>query len=801
MHCGIRYRPCTQKHDLGCEMSAARAGTRSTQALLGTLAVLGAGVAAGQASQQTQSAQQTQQAPQAQRKTIETVVVVGVTPLPDRGVPIELVPANVTFFSAADIDRLHPLDLTQYLNRAAGSVSINEAQDNPLQPDVQFRGFTASPLLGLPQGVVLYQDGVRINEPFGDTVNWALVPESAIATVTLTPGSNPTFGLNALGGALAVTTKDGFTYPGAHAEVEGGSFSRIQGQAEVGGKASDTVGYYVMGSYFNEDGWRDFSPSRAKQLFGDLSYRTDQASLGLSATYADTKLIGNGPSPVQLLEEDRRAIFTRPDQTENNMTMLNLSGSYQLGAVWRVRGVAYYRHSKIDTLNGDDSPFEECEEEDLEGLLCEEDGEPVLDRAGELVAFTPEVSGGTLNRSSTDQTGDGLSLQLGADSSIGGRANHFILGAAYDHSDVDFDSSTELGALDDTRAAVSSGIFAAEADVGLKTKTESYGVFFTDTFEVTSEFSINLAGRYNSVDIRLNDQLGEELNGHHKFSRFNPSGGFTYRPWSELQFYASVGEASRAPSPIELTCADPDAPCRLPNAFLSDPPLEQVVSRSVEVGTRGDLDKTHWHLGAFRSTNHDDIIFISSGRLTNEGFFANIGRTRREGIELNLSGTALRERLVWFANYTVQRATFEEDFTVASGNNPEAIDDEIPVQSGDHIPSIPEQILKLGIDYAFARHWSAGADLNYASSQYLRGDEGNLTPQIGGYAVLNLRAAFAPNEHFRVYVTVNNVFDRDYETFGAFGEADDVLGDDFDNPRFLSPGAPRAAWLGVRMAW
>ncbi|MGH6609750.1 MAG: TonB-dependent receptor domain-containing protein, partial [Burkholderiaceae bacterium] len=250
----------------------------------------------------------------------------------------------------------------------------------------------------------------------------------------------------------------------------------------------------------------------------------------------------------------------------------------------------------------------------------------------------------------------------------------------------------------------------------------------------------------------------------------------------------------------ELTCADEDDPCRLPNAFLSDPPLQQVVSRSIQVGVRGALSAMRWHVGAFRTTNRDDIIFISADALTNEGYFDNVGRTRRQGIELNFAGSLLEEKLSWFANYTALAATFQNEFPVASANNPQSIDDEIAVEAGDRIPGVPKHLLKLGIDYSPAPRWSVGADLSHASSQCLRGDEANLTPPLDGYSILNLRASFAANAWLSVFAAMNNALDHDYETFGVFGEADEVLGDDYDDPRFLSPGAPRTVWIGVKLS-
>jgi len=259
------------------------------------------------------------------------------------------------------------------MKRNLSGVFVNEAQSNPLQPDVQYRGFVGSPLLGLPQGIAVYQDGVRVNEPFGDTVNWALIPDSAIDTVYLMPGSNPLFGLNALGGAISIATRDGFTSPGSRAQIYGGSFARVGLQVETGSSVADEFGYFVTGSYLEEDGWRDYSPTKATQLFGKFSWQLAATAIDLSINLADTDLIGNGPAPIQLLALNRKAIFTRPDQTQNELALVNVSFDHALSSSLSLTGNVYLRHSDVTTFNGDDSDFQECEGNP--GFICEEEGD------------------------------------------------------------------------------------------------------------------------------------------------------------------------------------------------------------------------------------------------------------------------------------------------------------------------------------------------------------------------------------------------------------------------------------------
>ena len=329
---------------------------------------------------------------------------------------------------------------------------------------------------------------------------------------------------------------------------------------------------------------------------------------------------------------------------------------------------------------------------------------------------------------------------------------------------------------------------------------QNIGIYATNTFSITPQLHFTLSGRYNSTEIVLRDQIGVELNGDHTFGRFNPAAGLTYQVHNVLAFYGSYSEASRVPTPVELTCADPDAPCKLPNAFVADPPLDQVVTKTWEAGLRGELGNINWNADFFRATSFDDLIFVSSGALTNEGFFQNVARTLRQGVELNIGGSFFN-RLHGLINYTYISATFETDLTVSSPNHPETNAGEIDVEKGDYIPGVPQHNLKADITFAVTDALSLGANVLLNSSQVFRGDEGNLIDRIPGYSIVNLRSRYLLWNNFSVFAKVNNLFDETYETFGLFGEADEVLGDEFEDSRFLSPGAPRAAWIGLEVTF
>ncbi|MBS1132075.1 MAG: TonB-dependent receptor, partial [Proteobacteria bacterium] len=281
-----------------------------------------------------------------------TVEVIGSTPLSGIGVPRQQLPSNVQSISDDQLEALEALNLPEFMVRALPAVTVNEIQGNPYQVDVNYRGFTASPLLGTPQGLSVYVDGVRVNEAFGDTVNWDLLPRSAIAGIDLIPGSNPAFGLNTLGGALSIRTKNGFSDAGSKLEMSGGSFGRSNIEVEHGGNKNG-LGWYAAGDWFREDGWRDYSKSDVKQFYGKLSARGAAGELDLALTQARTRLIGNGLLPLSMLSERRDQIFTHPDITRNDLTQLALNGKLWLSDTQSLSANLYHRYTRTRTLNGD----------------------------------------------------------------------------------------------------------------------------------------------------------------------------------------------------------------------------------------------------------------------------------------------------------------------------------------------------------------------------------------------------------------------------------------------------------------
>ena len=750
---------------------------------------------------------------------LEPVVIVSA--YGTRAIARDRVPSYVQSAAVDEIERAQSLDLTDFLSRNFSSVSINHAQNNPLQPDFNFRGFTASPLLGLPQGLAVYQNGVRMNEPFGDTVSWDLIPMSAVQGVQLLAGSNPVFGLNTLGGALSLQMKDGFTFDHTAAEAYGGSFSRRGATVQRGGSGGHWA-YYANADYFEEEGWRDFSDSDALRFFGSVSMQGERSRFDVSAAFADSELRGNGAAPAELRKIDRSQVFTHPDITENALSQLIMEGSIDVPGGIRLAGNAYFRAIDTDTFNGDGTIFEGCEFEDGEFLVEEGfedldgDGEcfagadegiaPVLDPAGEPI--DAQIDGTELdainNLGRRKQESFGASLQLALGSEFGaGRRNDLMVGMAFSDGATAFDSVVEVASLLENRATSRTGIFADEFRTRVDSELTTWSLYFVDTFDVTERLSLTASGRYDDTRVRLTDRSAQspELDGSHDFSRFNPALGIAWRVSPAATIYANIAQSMRAPTPVELACASEDAPCNLPNAFLADPPLDEVVANSVEVGASGTLARgVQWHAGAFYIVNDDDILFqTTGGAQANIGFFENVGDTLRAGLELGLAQPV--GRIQWSVSYSLISATFKDAFNINSPHHPAAAGDvELQVASGADIPGIPRHQLNAGFDFEIDERFTMGVDASFRSGVHLRGDEVNLLPETPAYTVVNLRGEFRVSDTLRLFARIENLFDTKYESFGLLGDPSEVFSE-FEDPRFFGAGPPFGAWVGVRAAF
>jgi iron complex outermembrane receptor protein len=720
------------------------------------------------------------------------------------------VPGETNVLTDQDISRNGYPQALRALNEDVPGVTLDAAAGNPFQPNLIYHGFLASPLQGNPQGLAVYLNGVRFNQPFGDTVNWDLIPDLAIDRMDLV-GSNPVFGLNALGGALSVRLKNGFTYQGGELDLLGGSFAHYQGNLQYGVQ-SGNVAAYVAATGLHEGGWRDLQSSNLGNFYGDLGWRGNGGEVHINVTAAQTRLNGPGTSPVQLLAVDPGAQFTAPNLITNKYTQVNLNGSYNINDTTSLQGLAYYTYFLQKVDNGNVPDLSPCN--DGSGFLCEAPRVFGTDRNGNPI---PDfLNGGPysdLDQQSTNTNGYGASFQVTNHDELLGHSNQLIAGFSFDGAQTLFSASTQIGGLSSAdRVFAGPGITIDQADgsiapVRVGISDAYYGVFFTDTVDFTSQLSGNVAGRYNLAQIDLNDQLGSSLTGNHNYSRFNPAGGLTYKILPGLTAYASYADANRAPTPAELTCSSAASPCSLANFFVGDPNLQQVVSHTIEAGLRSHFEPFEGaslssNIAYYRSTLNNDILFVNSP-IQGRAFFQNVGTTLRQGVDV---GAQLKtDRLLAWIAYSYISATFQSGFTESSENNPGAdANGNIQVQPGNHLPGIPANLGKLGVDYKVTDVWTVGGTGIAASGQYLFGDEANLTPKTQPYFVLNLHTSYQVTKNLQFFGLIENAFNTKYYTFGTFSPTSSVFivqAPGATNPRSYSLAAPIAGTVGIRVTF
>jgi outer membrane receptor protein involved in Fe transport len=776
----------------------------------------------------------------AEKVTTSTVEVFSTTPLPSIGLPLNRIPANIQVAKPKDIKNQGGVSIADFMNNNMQGVTAADMTGSPFQPEINFRGYSASPLLGNAQGLSTYIDGVRVNEPFGDVTLWDKIPNFAIGGMQLIPGSNPIYGLNTLGGSIAIQTKSGRDAKGVGLEFEAGSWGRQRSLAEFGGVSKDgSVDYFVGFQHLKEDGWRKFSPTTLNQAFAKLGWQSESSKLNLSYIATDNNLIGNGFTPENLLSGDRDQIHTRPDFTNNYYHHLALNGDHWLNKDTMISGNAYYRKSNRHTLNGD---------------LWEADSYNRGTTNYLEVADSDGFAGSAINKTKTKQDTLGASIQASFNQDVLGKKNQLITGVNYEFTMLQFRQSEKVNisalfngadyagsvtsaasVFDSSRNPIMSGagVQPEVQTVGLTGKQYNYGVFATDTFSLNDKWHLNGGARWNYTKIDNTDTFNapgaNSLTAKDTYIRVNPTLGLTFVPREDLTLFTSYSESSRAPTPIELGCSNPAQPCRLPAQMADDPPLKQVVAKTYEFGGRGDLSSNvRWNAAIYSATNHNDIQFVQSPLGTDTvsglGYFSNIGRTKRNGLDLGLTGTI--DKFKWNTSYSYVDATYDSDLELVSNSNSidrnDGGDDRsIMVKKGNTLPSIPKHQLKLRGQFQVTQDWSVGANLIAYGEQYVWGNENNRHQPNGincgdgqqgnnsacgkgkldAYAVVNLDTQYTIGKGWKAFAKATNIFDHDYYTSGrlaetGFNSAGAFVGD--TKMLGLIPGAPRAAWLGLR---
>ncbi len=780
---------------------------------------------------------QTSDATEPQR---EEIVVIGTTPLPGSDIDRDKVPGTTQVLSADDFAKNHAITILDTLAERIPGLQLSDSQGNTSFEDLHYRGFAASPLQGTPQGIAVYQNGIRLNEAFGDTVNWDMIPEVAISKMSIS-SNNPAFGLNAIGGAVNMEMKNGFTYQGLAVELQGGSYGHAQGSVEYGVKSGD-LSLYVAAEAARDDGYRLFSGSDLERVYVDGGYSGDISEFHLIAQAARSNEGVVGSTPLELIAQNYDAVYTSPQTTQNSMGSLALNGTINLSDTLTVEGNVYGRYFGQKHIDGNDSNFEQCSaKSSFAGDLCLEDdpfGTPaggkttafrnqfvIMGRGGNTIPFVAGAPYGTIDRTSTSTTTVGGALQADYDAPVFGHGNNLVIGASLDDSDIGFTSYSTLGYIDPNLVVVLNGSLPGSgnvihtlgnlgyAPVGLNATTDYYGIYLADTFDITDRLSLTAGVRVNIIDIRTADTTGSapELNATNDFTHANPEAGLTYKIGGGVTAYGGYSQANRAPTPLELDCADPVKPCLLENSLVSDPPLKQVVANSYEAGLRGNNEidfggasygRLEWNVGLYRTDSDNDIISLASV-IQGRGYYTNVPSTRRQGIELG----AQYDWGPWqaFLNYSFVDATYRFNGVLASPNSPSADDDgNIAVHTGNRIPGIPRHQIKAGLDYAVTPAWTVGGDVEYLGSQYLVGDDSNQNAKLTPYVLLNVRTAYQVTENIQVFAKINNLTNRHYASFGTYFDTGGVgqpITNNLTDARSLTVGQPISGFGGVRLSF
>ena len=723
-------------------------------------------------------------------------------PLPSIGINQDIIPGFVQVIKPKDVSDQPGVSLSDYLVNNAQGFSLTEVGGNPWQPDLQFRGYSAGSILGNPIGLSVYVDGVRENQPFSDVMLWDTVPMWAMSGTQVVAGSNPIYGLNTLGGALALQTKNGKLFNKGRISATAGSWDRTAGLIEYGGiLEGSNIDYYFGYNHTSENGWRDYSPSHLNQAFAKLGKDFENGRVELSYTGASNNLIGNGLVPGFMLGADNTDVNTVPDLTENRYHKLNLGLTQFIDEKTMFSANAYYVSSNRYTVNGD----------------AEING--VEDDDGVETDIIDEVEG-ELNHTKTKQDKYGISGQLTLSEDLFGKKNHLVVGSVLETSLISFNQGTfEELSIQANRAIAVDNTDDHETTTDLSGRTKTFGIYAVDTLSLNDQWHVTGGLRYNYTQVDNSDRLNGDaaattLTAKQGWGRINPTVGVTYKPSDNYSTYVNYSESNRAPTSIELGCSNPAAPCTLPTQMADDPPLRDVVAKTYETGARGNLaNGLSWNVSAYHSYNHDDLQFINSSTTTGQGYFDNLGRTRRDGIDVGLAGKGLFNLadirdLSWNASYGFVHATFDSDLNLPNEVNTSAdgvFDDGIQVKKGDLLTNIPMHRIKLRLNYQVNDKFRVGTNLVGFSKSYMLGNENqkhNGDGEIPGYFILNMDANYKVAPKWNLALKAINLLDQDYYTGGRLvqngftGNGNETReGANAYSGSAVLPGAPRAAWV------
>jgi len=660
------------------------------------------------------------------------------------------IPARISTVTGEAIDAWEPRLLADALATQPG-ISMYDDLGTPFKVNLSTRGFNVGPVVGLPPGISVFLDGIRQNEPDAAEVNFDLLPMEHVQQVELLSGSGSLLGPNSLGGAINLITRRGQGPLSAEAEISGGSFGTYSGEGSLGGVTGGGWDYYIAAGYENEDGWRDATGAENLNGFLNFGHRGPKRGISFQAFGAESRAETAGSLPESIFDVSPRTNFTAGDFEDLNQLQASVNGYAALG---RSRGAltAYVRRTRAERFNVNQAPDDNVR------------------------SFTANSTiGGNLDwRWTTPRPNGSFSLRLGLD----GAANQVHIELLEEDPVTPSDQTLTT----DVRSPSYDIAGYALADLRLGNATISGGF------------------RYDYIHIPFEDELDPAADTTNSFSRLSPRTGLSLDISPGVSAYASVGQSFRAPAILELACADETAACPLPFALGDDPPLDPVVATTFELGGQIVRGPAIVSASVYRTNVRDDISFIQSETAVFEGFFDNIGDTRREGVELGVQVLPV-EQLSLYANYAFTRATFRDEaeiFSIRADDDfaGSPLSGENDVAEGDRLPLIPDHQVKLGGLFNLKSGLQFGVDSRYTGKQWFRGDEANETEPLEGYFVTNVRAGFS-RAQWEISAVVFNVFDSHRPVFGTFNENRNTGALE----RFLTPLNARSFKLIVRRAF
>lgn len=673
-------------------------------------------------------------------EVLEEVVVTG-TRLPDTPVESRTLPAKVTVITAQDIARSGAKTVQEAIQLATGIVMYDQV-GNAFQQTVDLRGFNGQPV----SATTVFVDGVRMNEPDFNTVNFDLIPLETIDRIEIIPGPSAIYGKNALGGVINILTKRGGAKPQVTGETLFGSFHRERYTINTSGPLGK-LDYYANFARETEDGFRDESDARISRFFGKLGYRpTDETDLTIAYTYVKSRLLQAGSLPLSVAAIDPKQNFTPGDFFDSENNGVRLTGRQRLPLGLSVNGNLFYRHlgQELFTVSQPFSPG---------GTNPRSDS-----------LFNSEARGGT--------------VQLTHEATPLEHRNVLTFG-------------TEL-----TRNNFGNRFNFPGPFPSLRSTNEDvFGLYAQDTLTLATPLLLTTGVRYDHDQMSFLDNLNGANSGSKRYSRITPRAGLTYRVTPAASLYFNYSEGFRVPTFFELFAL---------GTFGSNPNLRPVRSRNYELGLKSRVGS--WgeaELALFRADVRDEILLVCGDPFTcGTSTFAanqNIDKSRRQGLEATLKGK-YNQYLDGAVNYTFTEATIESDLTLNPfffgpfGASPYVEQ----VRKGDTFPLVPKHRLGIAGNYHPGPAWTFSLTGLYVSTQFHLNDEQNSQPRIAGYFQLNGRVAYeraVPGGQLAGFLMVLNILDQRYFTSGIIA-ANNLTGGGAVE-RFVVPAPGIAVYGGL----